>query len=98
MPQDTAVSQTLYDNRRNRTLMMIAIIVSLYIGIIIYRYNTHCESYLGIFFTTFVFGSIGFGWFKVAELCGARNADILGITTSIVPSSAKPLVCGTNAP
>lgn len=98
MPKDSNLPESYYDNRINRTSMIIGMIIALYTAIVLYRYNTGCESYLGIFFTTCVFGSIGFGWFKVAELCGARNADILGITTSIVPVTAKPLVCGANAP
>ena len=98
MPYDSKLPESLYDNRRNRTATIIGIITALYIGIVLYRYNTNCESYLGIFVTTGVFSSLGFGWYKFAELCGAKNADILGIAPAIVESTAKPLVCGANAP
>ena len=98
LPEDSKLPKALYDNRRTRTAMIIGIITVLYIGIVLYRYNTQCESYLGIFLTTTVFSSLGFGWYKFAELCGAKNADIFGITSAIVESTAKPLVCGANAP
>jgi len=90
-------STTQYENRRYRSAMIMATIIILYIIIIFARYNiTGCDSSLGIVFTTVAFGGLGVGIYKLAEACGARTADILGISSSFVPDSAEnsaPLAC-----
>jgi len=95
----TDTSSTQYENRRYRSAMIMATIITLYIIIVFARYNiTGCDSSLGIVFTTLAFGALGFGTYKLAEICGARSADILGISSSFVPDSAQntaPLACGT---
>lgn len=85
-----------YDNRRYRSLMIMGTVVTLYLIIVFARYNiTGCDSSLGVLYTTFAFGALGFGTYKLAEVCGARTADILGISSSYVDSSAEaPLACG----
>lgn len=95
IPKDKSSSNELYENRRNRSAMIMTILISLYIVIVVIRYNiTGCESYYGITLTTSIFGALGFGAYKLAELCGARNSDVLGISTSFIPTSAKkPVAC-----
>jgi len=88
----------LNDNRRNRTNMIIIVAIVSYILLVVSRaYLTKCESALGLFFTSSIFMSLGFTWYKLAEACGARNSDLLGISTSILPDSAKktPVVCAS---
>ena len=86
-----------YENRRNRTAMIMAILVLLYIVIVAVRFNvTGCESHFGVAFTTVLFGGLGVGAYKFAEICGARSSDVLGISTSFVPNAAQnPVVCGS---
>jgi len=89
-----------YDNRRYRSAMIMATIITLYLIIVFARYNiTECDSPLGVLSTTLIFGALGFGTYKLAEACGARTADILGISNSFVPDSAEqaPLVCGSSS-
>lgn len=90
-------STTNYENRRYRSAMIMATIITLYIIIVFARYNvTGCDSSLGIVFTTVAFGGLGVGIYKLAEACGARTADVLGISSSFVPDSAEnsaPLAC-----
>ena len=89
-------SSSQYDNRRYRSAMIMATVITLYLIIVFARYNiTGCDSSLGVLYTTIAFGALGFGTYKFAELCGARSVDILGITTSYVPEAAEvPLACG----
>jgi hypothetical protein len=91
-------SSTQYENRRYRSAMIMATIITLYLIIVFTRYNiTGCDSPLGILYTTLAFGALGFGTYKLAEMCGARAVDILGISSSFIPNSAEndaPLVCG----
>jgi len=95
MPKEANMHDELYENRRNRTLMIMSMIVLLYTIIVVARYNiTGCESNYGILFTTTVFGALGFGTYKFGELCGIRTSDVLGITTSFVPKNAEsPVAC-----
>jgi hypothetical protein len=82
-------------NRKARTSMIMAIIIVFYLIIIVGRYRvTNCESPFGILFTTGIFSILGYLFYLLAEKCGARGSDILGITSSIVPEEAKaPLLC-----
>lgn len=96
MPKDTKLSDSYYENRRNRALMTMVLLSVLFVGLIVFRLKTtSCESLLGVLFTTCAFGSIGVGWYKFAETCGTRTADILGIAPAIVPKSAVPIVCAS---
>lgn len=84
-----------YNAIRYRTLMTMISLLVLYIILVIARYKTTgCESALGIFFSSSVFSSIGLGWYLLAQYCGCRSADLIGISNSIIPQSAKsPVVC-----
>jgi len=90
--------QNQIDNRKSRSLMTMIVLAIVYFAIIIIRYNvTGCESLLGTFFTTVIFGSLGVGIYKLAEYCGARNADILGIASSIYDNKINvPVVCNSS--
>lgn len=99
MPQDPNLPQNNYNNRRSRALMTMILLSVLYIALVIFRYTTSsCDSLLGLIFTTLTFTSLGAGWYKFAETCGVRTADILGIAPSIVPKSATPMVCASAPP
>ena len=95
LPKEDGSSDEQYENRKNRTSMIMAMLVLVYIAIVAIRFNvTGCESHFGILFTTVLFGGLGVGLYKLAEQCGARMSDILGITTSFVHESAKtPIAC-----
>lgn len=84
-----------YNSRRFRTIMTMISLLVLYIGIVVFRSKTtNCESSLGIFFTSSIFTSLGLGWYLLAEYCGCRSADLIGISNSIISNTAKsPVVC-----
>jgi hypothetical protein len=95
LPKEPSASNDIYENRRNRSAMIMALLVLLYIILVSVRSNiTGCESYYGVTFTTVAFGALGYGFYKLAEICGARHSDILGISTMFVSENAtKPVVC-----
>jgi hypothetical protein len=97
MPKEPNASDEQYENRRNRTAMIMAMLLVLYIIIVVIRFNvTGCESHFGVTFTTLTFGALGYGAYRFAELCGARPSDVLGISTMFITEKAKkPVVCGT---
>jgi hypothetical protein len=96
MPKEPNASDEQYENRRNRTAMIMTMLVVLYISIVVIRSKvTGCESNFGITFTTLMFGALGYGAYRFAELCGARPSDVLGISTMFITEKAKkPVVCG----
>ena len=99
LPVDNTISSNI-NNRKFRALMTMIILGILYFIIATLRFTlTGCESLLGIVFTSVLFGLLGNGWYKFAEMCGARNADILGIASSFVSPSASsaPLVCESSS-
>jgi hypothetical protein len=54
------------------------------------------ETLSGITFALVVCGGVGYAWYKFAESCGARAADVFGIAQQIIPYSAKdetPMAC-----
>jgi len=86
--------QTKVDTRKSRALMTMIVLTLVYIAIVLIRYNiTGCESLLGVLFSTSAFGTLGYLSYIFAEYCGARNADILGIASSIYDNN--PVVCST---
>lgn len=97
LPKEDGSPNEHYENRRNRTAMIMAILVLLYIVIVAIRFNVAgCESHFGVAFTTILFASLGVGTYKFAEICGARSSDVLGISTSFVPNTVQnPVICGS---
>jgi hypothetical protein len=75
-----------------------AILLIVFLSIIILRYNTsHCDSIVGLLVTVSTFTALGLLWYKIAEFCGAKASDLMGISQNIVSSKAKaPVVCKRN--
>jgi len=90
--------ETHIDNRKSRALMTMVVLALVYFAIVLFRYNvTGCESLLGVLFSTSAFGTLGYLTYKFAEYCGVRNADILGIASSIYDNTADvPVVCSSS--
>ena len=58
-------------------------------------YATGAESLNGIILAIFLMGGLGCGWFFFAQLCGARNADIFGVSQQMLSQSddTAPMTC-----
>jgi len=59
-------------------------------------YATGTELWSGILLAVVVLGGAGAGWYLLAELCGATNADIFGIAIQMMTydtAQTKPKVC-----
>jgi hypothetical protein len=55
-----------------------------------------CETWAGIATAFLTMGTVGYGWYFLARLCSARDADIFGIVQKILPPSARdppPMTC-----
>lgn len=95
MESDPSVDKSLVDNRQYRSAATMFILIFVFLGLIILRYNTsNCDSILGIIVTISIFTAFGLLWYKVAEYCGAKGTDLMGISQNIISPKAKaPVVC-----
>jgi len=91
----TGASDAKVRNRKDRlyTSMVIGILITLLFVYLRYSF-TGCETMVGITVSALVFVPLGIYWYDFAALCGAKNADIFGISASILPKgSNKTQVC-----
>jgi hypothetical protein len=95
---DKDVDIGLINNRKYRSIATMVVLLIVFLSIIILRYNTsHCDSIVGLLITVSTFTGLGLLWYKVAEFCGAKASDLMGISQNIVSVKAKaPVVCKRN--
>lgn len=93
--EDTEGIENYLNNRKYRVGTSIFLLLAVFLFIIIVRYNTtNCESLSGVLFTTFIFGGLGYLFYKIGEVCGLKVTDLFGVNQSIMPQTTQaPLVC-----
>ena len=95
-PSKTA-SPAAVASRKSRAATLIATSVVLLVTFTILRMSlTGNETFLGVTVAVFGMGFTGVGWYKLAEVCGARNSDIFGIAQQMVAqesAASKPVTC-----
>lgn len=78
-------------NRKDQALTAMIVISIFTLLVVFLRFKTGCETIFGVLVAAIVMVPAGVGWYYVASLCGARNADIFGISSKIlVPSATAP--------
>lgn len=97
LPANPKVDKILIANRKTRATTVLTTTLFFTVLMIILRYQTHSEKPYGIAIALVVGGIGGFLWYKFAETCGIRAADVFGIAQQVViPSQAKdekPMTC-----
>jgi hypothetical protein len=85
------------ENRKAQTMTAIILSVITFVFLVAIRYLfMGCETPLGIFFALLLLVPVGYGWYELAIVCGARDADIFGILQKILPPEFKdetPMTC-----
>ena len=85
------------ENRKAQTMTAIILSVVTFVLLVALRYLfMGCETPLGIFFALMLLVPVGYGWYELAIICGARDADIFGILQKILPPEFKdetPMTC-----
>jgi hypothetical protein len=85
------------ENRKAQTMTSIILSVITFVFLVALRYLfMGCETPLGIFFALLLLVPVGYGWYELAIVCGARDADIFGILQKILPPEFKdevPMTC-----
>jgi hypothetical protein len=84
-------------NRKAQTLTAFLISFALFVALIVLRYTTTgCETIVGTALGILIVAPIANGWYHLAALCGARDADVFGILQKILPQNMKdepPMTC-----
>jgi len=97
IPNNPKVDKILQANRKGRARMVLTTILFFTVLMTALRYMTRTERPYGIAIAFGVGGLGGFLWYKFAETCGIRTADVFGIAQQVViPSQAKdekPMTC-----
>lgn len=101
MPVETkSADPTKVENRKAHALtsMIVTAIIMITLTILYIRYvGYNTETPGSISLAVLVFGSLGYGWFELAKLCGLRTADLFGVSSQIfLPSPGEnefPYTC-----
>jgi len=83
-------------NRKAQTLTAFLISFALFVALIVLRQTTGCETIVGTALGILIVAPIANGWYHLASLCGARDADVFGILQKILPQNMKdepPMTC-----
>jgi hypothetical protein len=83
-------------NRKAQTLTAFFISFALFVALIVLRQTTGCETIVGTALGILIVAPIANGWYHLAALCGARDADVFGILQKILPQNMKdepPMTC-----
>jgi len=96
LPVDAKLDPILVSNRMSKAKTIIAVVASLTIFASVMRLMSHTETPVGVLLASFAGWGLGYGWYQLAAICGARAADVFGVMQQIIPSSAtadKPMTC-----
>ena len=96
LPVDSKLDPIIVSNRMSKAKTIIAVIVGMTALVTILRYTTKTETPAGILVAVLAGWGLGYGWYQLAAICGARAADVFGVIQQIIPSSAtadKPMTC-----
>jgi hypothetical protein len=98
-PDDPKIDDVQMRNQKAKATTAIVTTVLLTLGIVYARSLTHTETMAGIGLAFLVGWGGGYGWYQLAAVCGARAADVFGITQQLIYVSAKdtkPMTCVYN--
>ena len=102
MESDPNADKEKVERRKSQALLSMILSSALFVVLAVTRkLYTGCETFLGMFLGIAVSGAAGYGWYELARLCAARDADIFGIIQKILPPSASdppPMTCVYKGP
>lgn len=71
---------TKVENRKAQAITAIILLSAVYL-LLLYNYVAYvgCETPGSVFLALLLYVPLGYGWYRLAELCGLRTADVFGI-------------------
>ena len=95
-PEENADKEKVDRRKAQAITSLIVSIITLFTFVGLRKTFVGCETWAGIAVAFLTMGSVGYGWYFLARLCSARDADIFGIVQKILPPSARdppPMTC-----
>lgn len=72
------------ENRKAQMLTAMGLTGAILVFLIYQHYNyVGCDTAWGLIGGTIFFGGLGYGFFKLAEVCGIRKSDLFGVATKM---------------
>ena len=94
MEADPNANEWQVTNRRMKAITITILITTVMIGLVSVRWRlTGAETIAGVAIAAIAGIGVGFGWYELAKLCGARDSDIFGIIPQMSPNSGVPTTC-----
>lgn len=85
------------ERRKSQALLSIILSSALVVVLILMRkFLVGCETWTGIIVAIALVSPLGYGWYRLARECSAKDSDIFGIIQSILPDNAQqppPMTC-----
>jgi uncharacterized membrane protein len=95
-PAENADSEKV-ERRKSQTLLSIILTSVLTVVLLLMRkFLVGCETWIGMAIAIALMGPLGYGWYRLARECSAKDSDIFGIVQSILPDEAQqppPMTC-----
>jgi hypothetical protein len=95
-PQKKSKEAIAVQQRKGMGLISMLAILLLFVFLMVPRYNTNCETLLGMILGAVVGIGIGVGWWKLLDACGADvYPDIHGVMLGLKPGFLRehPVAC-----
>ena len=90
---DSNASDWQVSNRKSKAVAVMIVLVLVMVALTVSRYFlTGAETLGGVLISLPVI-AVGFGWYKLAKTCGARDSDIFGIIQQMTPNGGAPTTC-----
>jgi hypothetical protein len=93
---DTADPEKVERRKTQALVSMILTSLILLVLVLLRKFAVGCETWIGIFIASTLMPLLGYGWYRLAKECSARDADIFGIVQKILPDEAQqppPMTC-----
>jgi hypothetical protein len=97
MEKERGANDLLVQNRKSKASAILTISILLFLLLVGIRlFITRTEKLLAVTLSSLLFLGVGAGWFKAAEACGVKAADVFGIVSQMLVPKQAPRVCMYN--
>lgn len=95
-PAENSDSEKVERRKSQALLSIILTSVASVVLIVMRKFLVGCETWTGMGIALALMGPLGYGWYRLARECSAKDSDIFGIIQSILPDEARqppPMTC-----
>ena len=95
-PAENADAEKVERRKTQALLSIILTSVFAVVLILMRKFLVGCETWVGMMIALVLMAPLGYGWYRLARECSARDSDIFGIIQKILPDEAQqppPMTC-----